>query len=95
MIREHECWNLRCKDYVEWNNASIVMMTFPQDMTDYAFMSSRRLFVHSPTAARVEYFFNDDVYLENDQNRSIEYVYFLLLLFIFILFYLLLLLLLF
>lgn len=73
MIREHECWDLRCRPYLQWNNVSIGMFTFAQDMFQYQNESYRRLLVHSPTCAYTPYFYKGiPVQLEKKELRTID-----------------------
>ena len=57
MLREHECWDRRCAPLIDGNNASIALFSYPHEIVDYADMSARRVFAHSPHTAHVPYFY--------------------------------------
>jgi len=66
-LREHECWDDICWPRVEGYNASLVFMTYAQDLGAFRNRSAHRLFVNTPHGAKLEYFRADSF-----SNRSIS-----------------------
>ncbi|KAI9136184.1 hypothetical protein BKA69DRAFT_1105704 [Paraphysoderma sedebokerense] len=66
-IREFECYDGRCGNYIEWNNASIFQLAYMTDMSHYKQQSSRRVIKHSPHGADPRIF-----YKSPKSHRNIE-----------------------
>lgn len=72
MLREHECWDQRCAPFITGNNVSIGLFPYAQEIIDYANISNRRVFAHSPHAAHVPYFYNASETVATQAARSVS-----------------------
>jgi hypothetical protein len=72
MIREHECWGRRCDSYVHWNNATIVLFAFAQDMIQYDYLAGGRVLAQSVTAAHRDYFYRHHCHLRHQSFFFME-----------------------
>lgn len=69
-IREHECWDDVCWPRIEGYNASLVFMTYAQDLAAFRNRSARRLFVNAPHGANAEYFTATEDELRGDARST-------------------------